>query len=374
MHHVLFVVNNYPPRVGGVEIHVAALAREIVRSGHKATVVTLSTAASDTVEDGVRVIRIPQGRSIGSVFALPRRQALKTAFEGLENTGVTAVSTQTRFFPMTWRGVSLSRRLGVPLVHTEHGSDFVKGVPAPIAVASRIVDITLGRHALRLADTVLGVSEAVVQFVQRLSGVRAELFYNAIDVPDLDPEDVERRPEFVFVGRLVPGKGADLAVMAMAVLRKRGIPARLVMLGDGPMRATLEDAAKERGLADVIEFKGRVQREQVIAHLAGAILVNPSTLSEGFQTTLIEAAASGAQIVTYPLAGVEALRAADAPVHVVKTRDIDALANAMELAIVEPRPVWTTERVQAWSWNARAQEYLGILDKVVRDNSGRKAP
>ena len=53
--HIAFVVNNYPPRVGGVEKHVGALAARLVGLGHRVTVFTLSDEPGVSVEDGVRV-------------------------------------------------------------------------------------------------------------------------------------------------------------------------------------------------------------------------------------------------------------------------------------------------------------------------------
>jgi glycosyltransferase involved in cell wall biosynthesis len=266
---------------------------------------------------------------------------------------------------MTWRGVWIARKLGVPLVHTEHGSDFVKGVSFPIALASRIVDVTLGRRALRSADRVLGVSEAVASFVDRLAGVSADVFYNAIDLPDPSTETVAQRADFVFVGRLVPGKGADRAIDALAVLTQQSrVSARLIVLGDGPMRPDLERLARNRGLADAVLFKGRVSPREVVQELTAATLVNPSTLSEGFQTTLLEAAASGAQIVTYSLPGVEALRNAGAPVQVVDSSSVDALAEAMRSAVESPLPRWERRAALKWSWRERAAEYVDLLNRT----------
>src|SRR5690606_19242323 len=90
--------------------------------------------------------------------------------------GVGVVSTHTRFFPMSFVGIRLARRLGVPAMHTEHGSDFVRGVAGPIALASRLVDRTAGRYVLRRADVVLAVSEEVRRFVRRLAGVDSRVF------------------------------------------------------------------------------------------------------------------------------------------------------------------------------------------------------
>ena len=92
-------------------------------------------------------------------------------------------------------------------VHTEHGSDFVRGVSLPIAVASRLIDLTAGRRVLRRASLVLAVSEGVQRFVERLAGVASRLFPNAIDTAEwlagrcgADRSGARR---LVYLGRLV---------------------------------------------------------------------------------------------------------------------------------------------------------------------------
>ena len=58
--HIAFVVTNYPPRVGGVEKHVGALATRLAARGHRVSVFTLSDEPGTAREDGVLVRRLPR--------------------------------------------------------------------------------------------------------------------------------------------------------------------------------------------------------------------------------------------------------------------------------------------------------------------------
>jgi len=94
--------------------------------------------------------------------------------------------------------------------------------------------------------------------------------------------------EFVFLGRLSEEKGLDRLVAVW-----RDVPARLVVVGDGPERARLEAAAP-----DTVEFRGAVPSAEVGEHLARArALVLPSICYEGAPRTVVEAFAAGVPVV-----------------------------------------------------------------------------
>lgn len=365
--HVLFVVNVYPPSVGGVQRLVQGLATELVRQGNRATVVTLGDEDSDSRESGVRVLRFRPSWGFGTVMSFPPAGLRRKLQRILSGAGVTVVSTHTRFFPMTWLGVRLARDLAVPVVHSEHGSNFVSGVSLPIALASRLVDVTFGASALRRSTLVLGDSEQVVDFVQRLSGVNAHVLYNAIDFDPSTRVPQPRRGDHrvVFIGRLVPGKGWDVTLDALTWLSENRpeISVTADFVGDGPDRTRLEALVAERGILDVT-VHGHVDKDTVMRLLTNAVYVNPTTLSEGFQTTLIEALAVHAQIVTYEVPGTRVLLTDGAPVRLVDSADVAAWARAIADALEHPLPTYPVSRLRSWLWPARVHDYLARVGEA----------
>lgn len=359
---IAFVVNNYPPRVGGVELHVRNLARRLTAQGHRVLVVTLADAPGRIDEDGIEVVRLPEHLRVADILGFPSFGTTRRLAALLRAERIDVVSVHTRFFPMSWVGLRAARRSGVPVLHTEHGSDHVASPSFVIRVASRVVDFTVGRAVLRGASQVLGVSEDVVSFVRRLSGRDdARVFYNAIDAA---PEGLDRTPRvhLVFVGRLVPGKGGEDFVDALALLASDGVAFSAEILGDGARRADLESAVERAGLTDRVVLRGRVSLDEVSRSLAGAVLVNPSTLAEGFQTTILEALEAGGAVVSYDLPGVRTLRDQGFPVELVESKTADALAAAIRHRLETPWPVLPMER---WLWTARAEEYAGIAAEAI---------
>lgn len=366
--HIAFVVNNYPPKVGGVEVHVHSLASHLRDLGHEVSVYTLGAPEGVAVEEGVRVVRQFEHMRIGGILGFPRLGATHRLTRDLRARRVEVVSIHTRFFPMSWIGLRAGHRAGAVVVHTEHGSGHVVSPSLLVRVGSRLVDLTVGRSVLRRSDAVLGVSEQVIDFVQRLSGVKGRVFYNAIDSP-VGPSSPRRPTRLVFVGRLVPGKGWEDFIEVVGQLVARGRPIRAELLGDGPDRADVERLIAARGLERAITVRGRVGADLVREALAGAVLVNPTVLAEGFQTTLLEALAENGQVVTYPVPGAAVLRDQGHPIEIVEQRASTALAQAVDRIIDSANQPDAAPRVALddWFWPRRAREYAEICASVHRD-------
>lgn len=373
--HIAFIVNNFPPRVGGVEKHVGALAKQLVSLGHRVTVFTLSGDPGVSLEGGVRVHRLPRRFAVAEVISFPPLGTSRRLRAALRASGVTVVSTHTRFFPLTWIGTRVAQRAGIPSIHTEHGSDHVRAASRVVEFASRMVDRTLGRRALRRSTQVLAVSKDAATFVERLSGIESRLFYNAIDLAEWDVASapVAATPSrVVFVGRLVPGKGWDTFLAACAALRdtmrERGVEAHV--LGGGPDFERCRASVAELGIADFTHLHGPVDSARVREMLTGAVLVNTSVLAEGFGITLLEAMAVGAQIVSYPIPAAPVLLEQGAPVWIVDPPNVDELTRQIANALDLHKPPVSQQVLAAWSWETRAREYAELIDDVV----ARSAP
>ena len=359
---MLFAVNNYPPHSGGVEQHVAQLAAQLVADGHRVTVVTLSDQQTDSIEAGVRVIRERRHGNIGDVLSFPRPGAAHWLAKLIQREHVDIVSVHTRFFPMTWAGVRAARSAGVPCVLTEHGSAHVRGVSATVAAASRIVDWTFGRRALRQATLRLAVSADAARFVEQLSGRTARVFPNAIDVSFWRLGSEQPTQRFVFVGRLVPGKGWLEAVEAFE-LAAAGAPGfELHLIGDGPGAGVLRDRVRRSPVSARIVVHGRMAHDEIRQLLARQWLVNPTSLAEGFQTTLLEAAVAGAGIISYPAPGLVDISASGASVRVASS--VDEL-TALLVAASKIKPNKLRDRdAEQWGWPVRARQYAELAEGI----------
>lgn len=362
---IAFIVNNYPPRVGGVELHVQAIATELARIGHRPYILTLESHPGTRSENGVEILSFREHMRVADILGFPAPGTRKALSRFLRDKGIDVVSVHTRFFPMSYLGVRAALRAGVPVIHTEHGSDHVVSDSPFIGFASRLVDLTLGRWVLRNATKVLGVSESAVSFVKRLSGVDASVFYNAIEAPNVEPAHWPNQTEkLVFVGRLVPGKGWETYLECVANLHCQQFAVHGDMIGDGPDRDKVRDRVQELGLEGIVTIHGRIAQAEVRRALRGATLLNSTVLAEGFQTTLLEAIAEGGRVITYPVPGARLLQQQGAPVIVANAKSSEALDRELATNFAHGWRQADAALIEGWTWPVRARTYEEMCNEL----------
>ncbi|MDQ0755760.1 glycosyltransferase family 4 protein [Arthrobacter sp. B3I4] len=358
------MVNNYLPSVGGVEFHVAALAKQLAGLGVRVTVFCLDNDTPSQLESNPRIVRLTCTPAVGGVLAWPWPGTSRQIRRILKEAPVTAISTHTRFFPMSLIGARLARRLGVPCIHTEHGSAAVKGVSPLVGLASKLIDRTVGRLVLRGASRVLCISEGARDFVRNLAGVDGEVFHNAIDTGAFTAGGTGRQNRVVYVGRIVPGKGWELALATAEQLAGDYPQMELHIVGDGTDRTTLAARAAASPLADRVIIHGQQPPARIAELLRGSVFLNPTTLSEGFQTTLLEAVAAGAAVVSTPVGAARYLLAEGADIRLVEAKDPDAWVDNVRAALDSPAEPPAAALVDSFDWKSRAAEYLAVVDSL----------
>lgn len=365
---IAFVVNNYAPRVGGLETHVEALASELGARGHYVLVVNLGEKIGWRHEGAVDVLTLGERFKIGGLLGFPLLGTRRRLTKVLREQDIDLVSIHTRFFPMSFVGWRAAKALQLPVIHTEHGSDYVASSSLVIKLGSKLVDHTFGRWTLRGATRVLAVSEEAVNFVRRLAHVQAQVFYNAITPPEILVGSVQDRPtEFVFVGRVVEGKGWDEFLCLIKQLRDAGYPVSGKILGDGPGMPELKELVRKLELTDVVLVCGRVSPGEVRSALRGATLVNPTVLSEGFQTTLLEAIAEQGRVLTYPVPGAKKLLEAGAPIRITHGRDLKSLVSSAKQFLASPPPLAVPDVIEDWTWPKRSERYIEICEELLAE-------
>jgi colanic acid/amylovoran biosynthesis glycosyltransferase len=208
-------------------------------------------------------------------------------------------------------------------------------------VTAHARDIYHAQHARRLpgrlaeAAGVVTVSGYNVSHLRRVApGVPVHHVPNGVPVGRL--AEPARADVVLCVARLVPKKGIDLLIEAVARLTDR-IPAlRLEIIGDGPLRRALEVAATDLGIADRTTFTGALGSGDVsLAYGRAAMVVLPCRIDadgdrDGLPTVLVEALAHGVPVISTDVVGIgEVVRDGDTGL-LVPPEDVDALANAIE--------------------------------------------
>jgi len=204
----------------------------------------------------------------------------------------------------------------------------------------------LARASWRRASLILVQNEETKRWLPRRYWAKIEVFPNL--VIDEFPRSPERREGGVmlFAGRLLPWKGASLALRALERLPHW----RLVVYGDGSDLARLERLAARLGVRARVSFRGWVERSELLRKMReeASVFVFPSMHDEA-GWAVVEAMASGLPVVCLDVGGPPMLAGRDAAVKVSGTR-----ITAERLA----QRVLDTAEVDSTRVRERAREFL----------------
>jgi glycosyltransferase involved in cell wall biosynthesis len=234
----------------------------------------------------------------------------------------------------------LRRRRVVSLVEGDYRHLGRTGTAGPKValrrLAARLVDVFVANNELarRYLVATLGVPEDRIVLGWWLAGLPPELEARRPAGAGPVPDGV---PLFVCAGRLVPPKGVDLLLEAVALYRRDHGPCRLWVLGDGPDRAELAALARRLGVDDLVAFLGPVDHHGLKGALQACDALVFPTLQDFIGRVVVEALTAGTPVVLSPLTG-----AAGTIVHdgvngiVADPRDRRALAEALWRAADPP--------------------------------------
>ena len=256
--------------------------------------------------------------------------------------------------PRLIRSTSASvRRFRPDLVHTHLVHADVYGAYAALRARARLVSTKhnddpfrsgRARYGERLltrrADRVICITEALERFTREVVGLPAEklsVVHYGLDAPPEPwgppsslpggPELAPETPVLLAICRLVPQKGVDIAVEALALVREEHPDAHLVVLGEGPLRTELTALAERLEIADAVSFPGRVGDVAWWLRRA-AVLVHP-TRWEGFGLALLEAMLSERPVVASAVSSIPEIVVDGETGRLVPRDDPPALAAAV---------------------------------------------
>ena len=229
------------------------------------------------------------------------------------------------------------------------------------------------RRAYRSVDHVIANSAGVANDIRAVIGPMSAslaVLPNPSVPTDLDRQAAQAvahpwfqhadRPLLLGAGRLVAAKDFALLLRAFAILR-RGRPARLVILGEGPLRAPLLAQAAELGVAEDLDLPGFVANPA--AWMAKASLLVLSSVYEGSPNVLIEALACGTPAVSTDCPhGPREILDHGRWGALVPPGDAPALAKAMATTLDAPLPAATLRAAMApYRADVAARAYLQTL-------------
>jgi alpha-1,6-mannosyltransferase len=362
---IVRLANFVAPASGGLRTALRELGKGFKAAGHEPVLVVPGERMTDQETEQGRVITLPGPLLPGTggyrVLADKRRVARlleQLAPDRLE------VSDRTT---LRWTG-KWARRARVPAVMVSHetADGVLRTWGLPEGAARRAADALNVRTAHTYARVVCTTEFAEREFVRigARNVVRAPLGVDLVQRhPALRDPELRARHARVDETLLAVEKRPGTALDALEALRRRGRRAVLVVAGDGPLRARLEQRARESGLP--VTFLGHVTDRGVLGALqASADVALAPGPAETFGLAALEAMACGTPVASASSALPEVIGSAGA----VAADHGEAFADAVDLLLERleaDRRERARARAECFGWDAAVDAFLAAHDAAV---------
>jgi glycosyltransferase involved in cell wall biosynthesis len=259
---ILFITHKYYPDIGGIEINSEVLAIGFHNAGHEVRMVTWTENIGDKIFP-FTIIRKP-----GTAVLFKEHRSTDIIFENNPS------------LRLSWPAIFFNKPIVIALC------TWVNRRGNGLAWQDRLKQFWLKR-----ANVIIAVSEAV----------RKRNWPPAVVVSNPYRDDLfrvlpntNRNRDFVFMGRLVPDKGADIAIKALAKLVDQNTFYTLTIVGSGPQEQQLKELVQQLGVSDRVNFTGALRGEALVLCLnEHKYMLVPSTWEEPFGNVALEGMACG---------------------------------------------------------------------------------
>ncbi len=367
---IALVTEYYYPHLGGVCEHVHFFAREARRRGHHVDIITSYIPGAQELPNVIRLGRSMPVYANGSqsriTLSLNLWADVRKVFKRGRYDIVHVHSPLTPMLPMV--SIQVADRLGIPVVGTFH-------TYFDYSVGYKLLNTYCQKH-LDMLSAAIAVSKSTTVALERYfsadwqiipNGIDTDVFHPNVPAPPGMQKDV---PNILFLGRFDPRNGLTTLIEAFRKVKGKGREAKLVVVGDGPLREHYYKVAA--GDKD-IQFVGAVLEGRPSYYAHSSVYACPTTKAS-FGITLLESMACETPIVCSDILGFRdvVVHGREALMHPCGDRDAiaDQLVNILDdpgLAI----ELGTTGRQRAldYSWQRVTSQVLDVYHSILGTSS-----
>jgi len=354
------------PAIGGLEIFSAELLPALQERGYEFLVLTSQRFSDQPFESRYKGIPI---------FRFPFHD--ETSYTNID-----------KMQKIRGRILHLIRSFSPDLIHMNYAADnsnFFYLITADKFASPLLLTMhgvwhrysSLEKRILLSADWVTCVSASTLEYGRKLIPEilpRSSVIYNALKIAPspsvVAPSDT---PLLLCIGRLSPEKGFDIAITALASLRKHFTNVRLVIAGDGPSKKELEIQADKLNLGNVVEFVGWVIPNDVPSLIRSSTLVLMPSRSEGLPLVALEASFMARPIVASRVGGLPEVVVHEETGLLVEQENPEALAKAVEHLLQHPKNAKRMgQAAHRWAksvfgWEQHVNSYDALYHRLIED-------
>jgi L-malate glycosyltransferase len=349
-------------------------------------VYSLNTGGSESLSRDI-ILGLNRRTFSPSICALGEGGAIQ---DELEQHGVRCYTMHRRSgidTSLPWRLYRLFRQEKVQIVQTHHHGQLLYSILGARLAGARVIHAEHDFYSLqskkvqqqlrwsaRWCDSIVGVSEGVSEFLRHDVGIprrKVVTIHNGVDCERFTPRNSVTRQEVGLstedlligtVARLEPVKDLFMLLNAFQIVRRVCSSVKLLIVGDGSLKAGLEHRAKDLGLEKDVLFLGR--RSDIPAVLGLLDIFVLSSFEEGLPLVILEAMAAGKPVVATAVGSVPEIVTSETGV-LVPRREPDQLAGALQKLLLDA----TLRMAMGKAGRALVESRYNLNDTVKRYQS-----
>ena len=382
---IAIVTETFPPEVNGVAMTLGRIVEGLLKRGHAVQVVRPrqgKESGSNPARQGLDEV-LSKGVPLPAYgelrFGLPSKNRL-TALWADKRPDIVHVVTEG---PLGWSAVAAARKLQLPVTSSFHTNFQNYSQHYGMGLLKSPIESYLRKLHNRTQATMVP-TRAMVQELQARGYHNVTLLSRGVATEQFSPN--HRSPELraqwgatsddiviLLVGRLAKEKNVGLVVSAYRAILARVPSAKLVFVGDGPLRKGLEEACPEA------HFAGVRKGAELAAYYASADLFLFASVTETFGNVVPEAMASGLAVVAYDCAAAKELIVNGDNGLLVATGDDIAFVNTCVTLATDPHQIeryrnHAVSSVAHRSWDSIYDCFVQTLRNVLEGHGRQFAP
>lgn len=308
----------YLPKLGGVERYTYNLAKHLVLQGNKVIIITCNIFEdADLIHvdelEGVEIIRVPCINLLKGRFPIIKmNREFRERINRLDKINIDAVIINTRFYTLSLYAALFAKKRSIRSIIIEHGTSHFTINNKVLDFFGHIYEHSITGMLKFMVKDFYGVSRACGNWLKHFKIESQGECYNAIDIAEIkelsrEPFGYYRRKYnlsqediiITYTGRILKEKGIEELVGAINRLPSNYY---LFIAGDGPLYEKIEALNNPH-----IKLLGKLTFKGVVELLNESDVFCLPSYSEGFSTSLLEAAACKCCIITSDTGGAKEL-------------------------------------------------------------------
>jgi len=381
--HIANFTNNYLPVINGVVRSIRSFRDELTRRGHN---VFIFAQEADYIDKDPFIFRylslnLPTGVDIPTAIPIsPFIDRLLPAFK------LDVIHTHHPFL-LGQTAATKAQELNLPLVFTFHTQyrEYTHYIPFPMETVQNFLKNAIDRWMqdfMRRCQHIIIPSESMREilvndyglknnFTVIPTGIDLEAYRASSGEKIRKKRHWEKDIVMISVGRLAPEKNWTVLLHAAALVLKDYPQFRLVLIGDGSDRKSLEDLAKELGIQKRVTFTGSLQFSEIPAYMKAANLFGFASITETQGLATLEAMAAGLPVVAVDASGTRDILKHGQQGYLVEN-NAEALAAGVKKLLSNPDRMQkfaeaAYKKAQSFNIEQLTEKLLGVYEQAIRD-------